>query len=157
APADTVALWVPTVLPSFHDAEATPLAPVVTLEGVNEPPPVAPNETATPATGSPSGAVTITETGFGSVWLTFAVCPLPLTAAIALAPGRAVSVAASDGPVSSCAVTDVEPRALRAEPAPVALLIVPSVPSPMEKTIGVFGTTALLASSACAENANPPP
>ena len=61
-----------------------------------------------------------------------------------------MSVAASVGPVTSCATTCAVPLVAPAVPLPVALNV--AGPSLTVKKIGVFGITMLFASSAWALN-----
>ena len=110
------------VRPSVHDVCALPFASVVAVAGVTDPPLAAANVTDTPATPSPSAAVTRTTSGCASVrgvgFPTMPDCALPDTAAMALATGLMVSVAVSAAPLMSCATTRAVPRTPSAVPAP---------------------------------------
>ena len=157
-----VAVCDSAVSPSVHDVCAAPFASVVAVAGFTEPPLAAANVTGTPATPSPSAAVTRTTSGWASVrgvgFPTMPVCPLPETAAMALATGLTVSVAVSAAPLMSRATMRAVPRTPSAVPVPaVGDASVARVGSRTEKAIGVLATVAPAASSPTAEKLNGAP
>src|SRR5512138_2446133 len=85
----------PAVPPSVSCVDAVPLAPVTAVAGETVPlPDVTANATVTPDTGAFAAVVTSKMIGEASVLPTGAVCPVPLTAAIAAGVG-------APGPVES--------------------------------------------------------
>ncbi len=109
----TVAVIVcaPTPGPRVHVVLAWPLASVTMSVEVGEPPFAAANVTVTPATPSPSAAVTRAVTGRARIAPAGPVCPFPPWMAMVVGDGVTVTVEVSAAPPRSEAITSVVPRA----------------------------------------------
>jgi hypothetical protein len=93
-----VMLCVPTNPPSVHVVCAMPLALVVALVGLTDPPPAAGlKSTTAPATGTPSDATAFTTIESASALVIAPVCPPPETSCIPDAPSATFTVTVSVG------------------------------------------------------------
>ena len=112
----------PGIAPSVHVTAASPVTPVFTDALETDPPDAVAKFTLTPLTPNPSAPVARTVTACDSAPPAGPVCALPLSTLSVVAFGCTVTVNVSAWPVGSRAITNAEPRLLRAAPVPTALI-----------------------------------